>query len=137
MQLAQPTQGSHPGETGLSCLEYVLQGHATIPPETGHLPRHVAPDAPRRLPLHLRGAATTGRLGSTPETARHRVLRGPAASLVPAETGVVWVPVEHDGCTQSSDEECDAIVAIVGELLGREVVDKDGGAAAHDAWTTS
>ena len=38
----------------------------------------------------------------------------------------MWVPVEHDGCAQSSDEECDAIVAIVKELLGRRVVDRDG-----------
>jgi uncharacterized protein len=45
---------------------------------------------------------------------------------VPAETGVVWVPVTHDGCTQSSDEECDAIVGIVEELLGRRVVDDKG-----------
>ncbi len=38
----------------------------------------------------------------------------------------MWVPVDHDGCTQSSDEECDTIVGIVEELLGRRVVDRDG-----------
>ena len=55
--------------------------------------------------------------------------RGPAAegaALVPAETGIVWVPVAHDGCAQSSEEECDAIVAIVEELLDAEVVDSEG-----------
>jgi hypothetical protein len=46
--------------------------------------------------------------------------------LVPAETGVVWVPVGHDGCTQASDEECEAIAGIVGELLRRKVVGRDG-----------
>ena len=35
MQLGQPIQGSHPGETGLSCLEYLLNGHPTVPPEIG------------------------------------------------------------------------------------------------------
>ena len=54
------------------------------------------------------------------------MLRSPATELVPAETGVVWVPVTHDGYTQSSDEECDAIVDIVAELLGRRVVDDEG-----------
>ena len=34
--------------------------------------------------------------------------------------------MEHDGCEQKSDEECDAIVMIVEELLGREVVDSKG-----------
>jgi uncharacterized protein len=71
-------------------------------------------------------AVYDGRLKSIPETERHRVIRRPGTTLVPAETGIVWVPVEHDGCTQSSDEECDAIVAIVEELLQRNVVDREG-----------
>jgi uncharacterized protein len=33
MQLSQPIQGSHPGESGMSALDYLLNGHATIPPE--------------------------------------------------------------------------------------------------------
>ena len=45
------------------------------------------------------------RLRSIPETARHRVIRGAETKLVPAETGIVWHPVEHDGNRQSSDEE--------------------------------
>ena len=32
MQLAQPVQGVHPGERELSCLEYLLQEKATVPP---------------------------------------------------------------------------------------------------------
>ncbi len=35
MQLGQPIQGVHPGESGESSLEYLLQGRATIPPERG------------------------------------------------------------------------------------------------------
>ena len=125
MQLAQPTQGSHPGETGLSCLEYLLHGHATVPPDLGVFlgdSRRMHPDVCR----FISDAIYDGRLGSIPETERHRVLRTPDTALVPAETGIVWVPVAHDGCTQSSDEECDAIVGIVDELLGRRVVDHDG-----------
>ncbi len=125
MQLAQPLQGSHPGETGLSCLEYLLHGRATVPPDLGVFlarSRRMHPDVCR----FVSEAIYDGRLDSIPETSRHRVLRSPATSLVPAETGVVWVPVAHDGCTQSSDEECDRIVEIVGELLTRRVVDRDG-----------
>jgi superfamily I DNA and/or RNA helicase len=43
------------------------------------------------------------------------------------EAGIVFVPVEHDGCTQSSDEEVEVIERIVAELLGRTVVDQHGG----------
>ena len=125
MQLAQPSQGSHPGDTGLSCLEYLLHGQATVPADRGIFlarSRRMHPDVCR----FVSDAIYDGRLESIPETARHRVLRSAATEIVPAETGVVWVPVTHDGCTQSSDEECDAIVAIVGELLGRRVVGQEG-----------
>ena len=34
-QLAQPSQAVHPGGSGASALEHLLDGHATIPPERG------------------------------------------------------------------------------------------------------
>jgi hypothetical protein len=37
MQLPQPAQGVHPGDTGLSCLEYLLKDHATVPDGRGIL----------------------------------------------------------------------------------------------------
>ncbi|HEX2218662.1 MAG TPA: TM0106 family RecB-like putative nuclease [Gemmatimonadales bacterium] len=125
MQLAQPTRGTHPGDTGSSCLEYLLEGRATVPPELGVLlgrSRRMHPDVCR----FVSEAVYEGRLDSIPETTRHRVTRTGRATLVPAEAGIVWVPVAHDGCDQSSEEECDAIVAIVEELLGRTVVGRDG-----------
>jgi uncharacterized protein len=125
MQLSQPTQGSHPGDTGLSCLEYLLNGRATVPAELGIFldrSRRMHPDVCR----FVSQAIYDGRLESIPETERHRVVRAADTTLVAAETGLVWVPVAHEGCTQSSDEECDAIVTIVEELLRRRVVDHDG-----------
>ena len=35
MQLAAPSEGSHPGRSGLSCLEYLLGGVAVVPPGRG------------------------------------------------------------------------------------------------------
>jgi AAA domain len=35
MQLSQPLKGSHPGRSGRSALEHVLDGAATMPPERG------------------------------------------------------------------------------------------------------
>ncbi|HUF35476.1 MAG TPA: TM0106 family RecB-like putative nuclease [Gemmatimonadales bacterium] len=125
MQLAQPTQGTHPEDTGLSCLEYLLHGQATVPDHLGVFlgrSRRMHPAVCR----FVSEAVYDGRLGSIQETGRHRVIRGPDTALIPAETGIVWLPVEHDSCTQSSDEECEAIAAIVAELLGRRVVDREG-----------
>jgi uncharacterized protein len=134
MQLAQVTQGSHPGDTGLSCLEYLLDGHATVPPDLGVLLAHTRrmhPDICR----FISDAVYDGRLRNIPETARNRVLRGPDTKLVLAEAGIVWRPVEHDGNRHSSDEECDEIVGLVEELLRRRVVGEDGverGMTAND-----
>jgi predicted RecB family nuclease len=125
MQLAQPTKGTHPGETGLSCLEYLLHGHATVPPEVG-----IFLGSSYRMHSgvcrFISTAVYEGRLGSAPATELHRVIREEQPALVPEETGVVWVPVSHDGCTQSSDEECETIAAIVRELLRRSVVGRTG-----------
>ena len=63
VQLAQVTQGVHPGDAGRS----VLEAPARRPPDRGRghgpLPRALVPHAPGRLPVHLRrvlrGAART------------------------------------------------------------------------------
>jgi len=126
MQLAQPTRGSHPGESGLSCLEHALQGHATIPDDLGIFlgtSRRMHPEVCR----FISDAFYDSRLRSTADTERQRIVRSREGGSVPAETGILWVPVAHDGCTQSSEEERDAIVAIVDELLTRTVVDRNGG----------
>jgi len=53
MQLAQPVQGVHPGESGLSCLEYLLQERATVPPRPRHPSQREPPASSRALQLHI------------------------------------------------------------------------------------
>ncbi|MEO8480453.1 MAG: TM0106 family RecB-like putative nuclease, partial [Gemmatimonadota bacterium] len=111
MQLAQPTQGEHPGESGLSCLEYLLAGHQTIPAELGIL-LDMSYRMPPDLCQFISAAYYEGRLGSAPNAAANRIeWDGP-------ETGVRFMPVPHDGRTQSSDEECEAIADLVERLIG-------------------
>lgn len=126
MQLGQPSQVVHPGESGLSCLEYVLQGHATVPEHLGiflGVSRRLNPAVCR----FISDAIYEGRLTNLAETERHRVFRSKGTTLVPAEAGVAFVPVEHDGCDQASNEEVETIARIVAELLGRTVTDRHGG----------
>jgi uncharacterized protein len=122
MQLAQPTQAVHPGESGESALEYLLHGHATVPPGLGiFLGRsyRMHPDVCRVVSE----AYYEDRLKSVAETATNRII-GAAATSIGLEAGVRFVAVEHDGCTQGSDEEVDAIEAIVAELLTCQVTVK-------------
>ena len=108
MQLEQPIQGTHPGETGQSALQYSLQGHATIPSGLGiFLDRsyRMHPD----VCSFISETVYEGRLRSIEETARQRILIDPIRGLVRREAGVVFVGVEHDGNLQASDEEIDLV----------------------------
>ncbi len=126
MQLSQPIQGSHPGQSGQSALEYLLQGRATIPDTLG-----IFLDSSWRLhPRLCRFISDTmydGRLQAAPHT-KNRLVRVPAhgARYIHQEAGLVFVPVEHTGNTQASDGEVDLIRRIVHELVGRELTDKTG-----------
>ena len=130
MQLGQPIQGSHPGESGQSILEYYLQGHATIPDDLGIFLAttwRMHPD----VCSFISEAVYEGRLRPEPGNV-NRVIECPAggdrssASQIPAEAGIVFVPVEHEGNTQGSDEEVAQIAQLVAELTGRTRYDRHG-----------
>jgi uncharacterized protein len=124
MQLAQPVQGVHPGETGLSCLEYLLQDRATVPEDCGillNVTRRLHP----KLCEFISEAIYNGRLTADPETeARHLVLR-PDAPATLKQAGLSFVAVDHDGCTQSSRPEAEAIRDLIADLCAQKVV-RDG-----------
>ena len=122
MQLGQPLKGTHPGDSGRSALEYLLMGergevHATIPRELGIF----LPSTYRMHPDVCRFISETiyeGRLQPEAHTKERIVHRG-KAKRVPVESGLCFVPVEHEGNVQDSEEEVAEIVAIVAELKQR------------------
>jgi uncharacterized protein len=106
-QLAQVIQGTHPGGTEASVLTWLLDGAETIPPDRGlFLERtfRLHPDICRFVSEEF----YEGRLAPDPVTAT----RG-----TPLGTGLRFVPVEHEGCRQESEEEVSEVAAIVGRLL--------------------
>ncbi len=126
MQLGQPIQGSHPGESGLSVLDYYLEDHATIPDSLGlflDTSWRMHPDVCR----FISEAVYEGRLMSEPKTA-NRVLRRPSGltRLVSRDAGLLLIPVEHVGNVQGSDEEVAVIRQIVADLAECEHTDKNG-----------
>lgn len=115
MQLSQPIQGSHPGESGLSVLDYLLEGKATIPAGLGvFLPKtyRMHPDVCRVISDQV----YDGRLGSDEATSAHVVQ--PKGPIIRKASGIFFVPVEHEGNTQASDEEVEMIRRIARELTG-------------------
>jgi uncharacterized protein len=137
MQLEQPVQGSHPGDAGLSALQYALKDvaasrpdapvfHAVVPPEAGLFlgeSRRMHPSVCRFISESIYG----GRLGSHPDCNRQKIAVPPGASgFITSESGIAFSGVEHDGNIQQSDEEVARVQAIYRELNGRLYRAKDG-----------
>jgi uncharacterized protein len=125
MQLAQPIQGTHPGRTGLSALEFLLEDHATVPPERGiflDVTRRMHPDVCRFISEAVYG----GRLHSHASTEAQRlVLRAGADSAVKT-SGLSFVPVSHQDCRQKSEQEARRVAEIYTSLLKQRWINQDG-----------
>ncbi|MFN8654896.1 MAG: TM0106 family RecB-like putative nuclease [Candidatus Obscuribacterales bacterium] len=117
MQLGQPTQGTHPGDSGKSTLEYFLQDHATIPSDLGIFLGTTHRMHPR-LCQFISDAVYEGRLAADEKTEK-RVLVLPERSrrFISRQSGILYIPVEHEGNTQGSPEEAECIKQVVDELL--------------------
>src|SRR3546814_13904469 len=74
MQLAQPIQGAHPGQSGLSALDYLLEGEPTVAPDRGILldtSWRLHPD----ICNFISAAVYDGRLTAHPDCARQSITR--------------------------------------------------------------
>ena len=126
MQLGQPIQGAHPGDSGQSSLAYLLQGQATIPNTLGLFLGTTWRLHPQLCDF-ISDTMYDGRLQAAAQTAQ-RIVRVPhiGTHVIRQEAGLVFVPVQHAGNSQGSDEEVAMIQEIVAELLGRELTDENG-----------
>jgi len=121
-QLEQPQQGTHPEGADLSALEYILQGHKTIPADNGIF----LPETWRLAPSICAFTSEVfyeGRLQSRPGL-ESQVLVG----TTPIEGAGLWVArVAHEGNQNSSNEEVDMVDRIVAGLLraGASWIDGD------------
>lgn len=125
MQLGQPIQGLHPGRSGESTLDYLLDGLATIPPGRGiFLPTtyRMHPDVCR----FISEAVYDGRLAPEPANQRQQLLLDSRAHPALRPTGIVFLPLEHDGNSQRSPEEADAMRALYASLLEQRYRGKQG-----------
>jgi predicted RecB family nuclease len=126
MQLGQPIQGTHPGESGKSILEYYLGGYATVPPDRGLFIETTWRLHPG-ICQFISNAVYEGRLEPEAHTV-NRVVQVPRkqSRWIAQDAGMVFVPVEHAGNVQGSDEEVEVIRQIVAELAGRQLTNEEG-----------
>ncbi|MRG67126.1 TM0106 family RecB-like putative nuclease [Rhizobium pusense] len=121
MQLPQPLQGSHPGDSGRSCLEYLIDGHRVVPSDRG-----VFMPISRRMHPRVCGYISTAfyesRLRSDEEAGGQTLVSRRGDDLV----GAGMRAVAHFGRSQVSPEEIDAIAARIAEVEGSTYRDRDG-----------
>jgi predicted RecB family nuclease len=125
MQLGQPIQGAHPGDSGLSILDYLLQGEATIAPDKG-----ILLDTSWRMHPSIEGfiseAVYDGRLKAHPNCARQTLLLDASANSELRPYGIRMIAMDHKGCGQRSDEEAEIAANLIDSLLGQRFIDRKG-----------
>jgi predicted RecB family nuclease len=137
MQLEQPIQGSHPGDAGLSVLQYALKDtelskpdapvfKPVIPPDSGLFlseSRRMHPDVCQFISQSI----YEGRLTSLIDCARQRIVpRFGQDAFIAKGSGIVFSAVEHDGNVQQSPEEVERVRAIYEQMLGCRYTASDG-----------
>src|SRR5439155_16885262 len=111
LQLAQVSQGVHPGNAGASVLEHLLGDEATIPPERGlflDLTRRMHPD----VCGFISDVVYAGRLTSIAECTCQAIESGGLTG-----TGLRYLPIEHEANSRSSPEEAEVIAEAIAEML--------------------
>ena len=124
MQLSQPVQGVHPGRSGDSILDYLLDGTPTIAPDRGVFLAQTWRMHPNVCSF-ISQAVYEGQLSSAPGTERRVLLLDGQRPEVP-DSGLMFCPVEHDGNSQSSDEEAAQVKALFAYFLQQRYVDNKG-----------
>jgi len=123
-QLPQVTQADHPGGSGASVLEHLLDGAKTIAPERGVLLTEswrMHPD----VCAFVSERSYDSRLRSRDACSRRRV-DASAGSIT--GTGLRSIPVVHEGRSQASPEEAKVIASACHDLLAGATVIDDSGA---------
>ena len=126
MQLPQPSRGTHPEESGLSILDYLLNDKAIIPSHMGVL-------LEKTYRMHssvnkfISHAIYEDQLVSDIKNDRQLItIPDNYIGEINKESGIIYCPVEHDGNLQASDEEVEKVKQITNELIGRQYTNKDG-----------
>ena len=125
MQLGQPIQGMHPGRSGESALDYLLNGEATIAPDRGVFlatTYRMHPDVCR----FISDAIYDSKLFSDKSTFNQALVLNTNAHPSLKPTGIRYIPVEHDGCSQRSEEEAVIVRELVNNLLTQKYQDGEG-----------
>lgn len=125
MQLSQPVQGVHPGRSGDSALDYLLDGESTIAPDRGIFLAtswRMHPGVCR----FISDAVYDGRLEPEAGNLRRTLLLNASAHPLLKSSGIVHAAIDHKGCAQGSGEEVSLVEQIYQSALQQRYTDRAG-----------
>ena len=116
MQLSQPMRAKHEGYARMSSLDFILEDKDTISADRG-----IFLNTTRRLNNKICDFISSSfydsRLTSDPITETRSV----NLKLDPIkDEGLFYVPIEHSGCSQRSDEEADLVEKTYNKIINKE-----------------
>ena len=121
-QLGQPLQGAHPGESGNSVLDYLLEGKDTISEEKG-----IFLNKTYRLHPKINSFTSKnfyeGRLLTNKENINRRI-EYKKNSIIKSE-GIHTILMKHQNRSQTSIEEFEVIKSLMEGLIGSKFIDFD------------
>jgi len=122
-QLKQPNQGSHPGLSSNSVLDYLLEGKDTVQDNRGIFLNRTFRMHPE-INTYVSENFYENKLLTNPKN-QNREIDYPNNFLVNKE-GIHSVLMDHEDCTQTSEEEFKKIDQIIKKLIGKKFTDSDG-----------
>lgn len=125
MQLEQVNVGVHPDDSGLSVLNYYMNGQATVPRTHG-----VFLDQTWRMHPEICSFISEliyeSRLTANERTTQHTLELGEHVDESIKPSGILFIEVDHEGNSMSSEEEADMVSELVNELAAVKVPDGNG-----------
>lgn len=115
MQLGQPIQAVHPGESGLSVLDYLLKDKKTVDADQGVFLETTHRLHPK-ICSYISEAFYDSKLRSDPKTEKIRLNYQPRIPGI-GENGIYFAPILHEDCSQKCEPEALAIQDLYSRLL--------------------
>ena len=121
MQLANPIKGVHEGNSGKSCLEFLLENHDTIPLNKGIFLKETR-RLNKKICKFISESFYESRLKPHEIAEKRKVI----SKIKDFEhEGIFYIPIDHKGCSTSSEEETKKIKSIYDQILGSKYVEED------------
>ena len=116
MQLSQPMRAKHEGYARMSSLDFVLEDNDTIPADKG-----VFLNVTRRLNNKICDYISSSFYDSRLTSDSITKTRSVNLKLNPIkDEGIFYVPIDHSGCSQRSDEEADLVEKTFNKIINRD-----------------